>query len=188
MMPRATSLLVLALCIGFAALPAVAQPVYWDPNAGGNGHYYEFFAASSSPTTTWTYARDHALTLSYNGYPGYLATVTSQAEQDFIWNNVMAQGNGYSAWLGGTDVAVEGTWVWDSGPEANTVLTYFDWYTGEPNGGTGENCIAMGQSLTVGGQWIDYPDSFKGSYIVEYSPGSVSTEQSTWGAIKGLYR
>jgi hypothetical protein len=62
----------------------------------GNGHDY---AIAEFPSETWNSASiDIQTTL-----PGYhLATITSQAEQDFIWQFILATtGGGWDWWLGG---------------------------------------------------------------------------------------
>jgi hypothetical protein len=52
------------------------------------------------------------------------------------------------AWIGGSDTASEGNYVWAI---SGTPITFFDWSAGEPNGGTSQNCIL----LDTGGQWKD---------------------------------
>ena len=42
---------------------------------------------------------------------------------------------GQDVWVGYTDAAVEGTWVW-----LDTSSTYTDWRAGEPNGGAAHDC------------------------------------------------
>jgi hypothetical protein len=59
--------------------------------------------------------------------------------------------------IGLTDRAVEGTFVWDDG----TPLVYSNWHTGEPNnGGSGstyqEDCVIIA-GARVGAQWDDRP-------------------------------
>ncbi|MDO8776032.1 MAG: Ig-like domain-containing protein, partial [Burkholderiaceae bacterium] len=86
-----------------------------------NGHYYEavdlgedsFF---SDITMTWAQANNDALTRKLNGLDGYLATITSAAEQQFILDNI---GN-VAAWIGASDATTEGVWKWVTGPEAGT--------------------------------------------------------------------
>jgi len=89
---------------------------------------------------TWTEARDSAANMNYYGLQGYLATITSSIENDFIWTKIDGVG-----WIGANDAAVEGTWKWMTGPEAgihfwqgrsngNSVNgRYSNWNNGEPN-------------------------------------------------------
>ena len=51
------------------------------------------------------------------GLQGYLATITSQAEQDFIYSKLTSTG-----WIGGADTDSEGTFVWMDGPEKSQVF------------------------------------------------------------------
>ncbi|MEM7553496.1 MAG: FG-GAP-like repeat-containing protein [Cyanobacteria bacterium P01_A01_bin.84] len=82
-----------------------------------NNNFYEFV---SSDGISWTDAKAAAESKSYFGLKGYLATITSQEEQDFIEDKV--QGNG---WIGASDdtnqgSSGEGDWRWVTGPEAGT--------------------------------------------------------------------
>lgn len=43
-------------------------------------------------------------------------------------------------WVGGTDVLVDGQWIWISSQEK---IQYTDWVPGEPNGGTREGCLML---------------------------------------------
>jgi hypothetical protein len=61
-----------------------------------------------------------------------------------------------NTFIGLTDRAVEGTFVWDDG----TSLGYANWHSGEPNnGGSGgyqEDCVVIA-GARVGAQWDDRP-------------------------------
>ena len=93
---------------------------------------------------------------------GYLATITSAAEESFVVNHVI---NGFGAtWLGGettTDrpdgsTVNQSTWFWITGPEANTQFTYTNWHTGEPSGGFGATTEWL--QINADGTWNDAPD------------------------------
>ncbi len=74
----------------------------------------------------WPAAQKYCQELSAN-----LVSITSQAENDFVYNLVY-QDNIYGEiffWIGFTDEQVEGTWVWISGDP----VTYTDWGGGEPD-------------------------------------------------------
>jgi len=73
------------------------------------GHFYEYVPFG----TSWDIAKSAAELRKINGLQGYLATITSQAENDFIFERL--QGNG---WIGASDVEVEGEWRWITGPES----------------------------------------------------------------------
>ena len=82
---------------------------------------------------------------------GHLATVKTAASNAIVAALVAATP---SAFLGGTDVVTEGTFLWPDG----SPLTYSNWRTGEPNNGQGvyeEDCIVI-QGL-LAGVWDDRP-------------------------------
>lgn len=59
-----------------------------------NGHYYRYYATTGS----WTNAKSYAETQSLFGMQGYLATITTKAENSFIAKIV-----GNNSWIGCTD-------------------------------------------------------------------------------------
>lgn len=168
-----------SLIAACSALSTQAAPVLWDSGSGGNDHYYEFI----STNLTWQGARSAALASSFSGMQGYLATVTSAAENSFLANTVTG---GLLAWLGGSDEAVEGAWQWMDGPEAGLTFVYSNWEPFEPNDfGGGEDYLQLNWALQGG--WNDHGGPGSGimqanGYLVEYSaapnhvpePGSVA--------------
>jgi Lectin C-type domain len=52
-------------------------------------------------------------------------------------------------WVGASDNLAEGTWTTNS---SGSSQWYKNWNSGEPNGGTNENCILMD---APSGKWID---------------------------------
>jgi hypothetical protein len=98
-----------------------------------NGHFYEFvpFGPLSTDILTWHLAKAAAAARTYFGLQGYLATITSQEENDVIHQKLSASG-----WIGSTDNfteikaatgssfnnqnQTEGKWYWVTGPEAGT--------------------------------------------------------------------
>lgn len=180
------------LAAGLLAGPiaATAAPVLW----AGNGHYYEFI----STVSTWTDARAAALGSTFNGQTGYLATVTSQAENDFVFS-LLGQGT-QGGWLGGTDAVAEGTWRWADGPETGVNFwngdpsgsspTYANWDAGgwsEPNGGTTENYATL--TTRTNGGWNDLADNgtyYLTGYFVEYSSTPVSVPEPGTLALAGI--
>jgi hypothetical protein len=135
-----------------AAPPPDAQPcVEGDVQIEGGGSCYMLFLTRS----TWDTAR-----LACQALGGHLATAASQAENDLfssIAPSVAGSGD-EDVWIGGTDQAVEGTWVWDNGEP----MTFEGWRLDplEPNdGGDGpggakiENCMIIEGDR--GGTWDD---------------------------------
>ena len=104
----------------------MADPIYSDFTK----HYYQAFTNNVS----WYSALSLASVQSYRGLQGYLVTITSKTEDDFVNNNVVKPSaitgysfsSGYkSFWIGASDEFVEGTWIWMSGPETGqTVYKY----------------------------------------------------------------
>ncbi|MBO46106.1 MAG: hypothetical protein CMJ96_04330 [Planctomycetes bacterium] len=118
-----------------------------------NGHTYHLLDSS-----TWTVAEANAVILG-----GHLATVRSQAENDWIWatfGNYGAQDR--DLWIGLNDEAVEGTFVWSSGDPSS----FRYWAAGQPdNNGGNENYVHIGELNTD--QWNDMFDAASTSW----SPG-----------------
>jgi len=78
-----------------------------------NNHLYQFIAGSY----TWNAAKTAAEGLTLYGATGYLATITSSAENTFVSGRLTGDG-----WIGGNDTVTEGTWKWVTGPEAGTTF------------------------------------------------------------------
>lgn len=137
-----------------------------------NGHLYKFVSGSYS----WSAAKSAAEGQSAYGATGYLATITSSAENNFVYTRITGDG-----WLGTTDQETEKTWKWVTGPEAGTAYfqenpsggggsaiggRYNGWASGEPNDAGGEDCGYMYASQ--GGKWNDFPCSTQQGYVVEF--------------------
>ncbi|MDO4806222.1 MAG: RICIN domain-containing protein [Coriobacteriales bacterium] len=126
--------------------------------ATGAGSY---FLMSSS--ATWTAAQ--AACEEYGALTGldaHLVTIGSKDEQAVI-SELVKGGSKDNYWIGATDKAREGTWVWATGERFGT---YTNWASGEPDGGTSENSVAI-ERLT--GIWRDHADGAHGNfgYVVE---------------------
>lgn len=145
-----------------------------------NDHVYEVVTDSQD----WAGARTAAAAktvpkLGGGTCPGYLATVTSAAENQFIYDKVRQ-----ASWLGGSDSVTEGSWYWVTDPDVSGTKfwqgagsgsggaaqnsMYTNWNgTVEPNdSGSNEDAIQM----LASGLWNDLPASNTtlAKYIVEY--------------------
>ena len=146
---------------------AGAAPIQWTSGSGGNDHWYEFIAG----TFTSDEAHADAASMSHLGLTGYVTTITSAEENTFVFGLT----GGQIAWLSGTDALLEGTFVFNSGPESGEVMTYLPFWTGEPNNENGaEHHLHMNLHLAAGvpgagGFWNDIPEGFTSGYVVEYS-------------------
>lgn len=126
--------LFVAIFLMVLAGPLAAQPV-----EGPNGNYYELV----SPGLSWDEAKTAAESMTFGGASGYLATLTSAEEDAFVASFAAAS----DAWFGASDLATDGIWEWVTGE----AWSYTNWNSGEPNGGTGENCA----HYFVGTTWND---------------------------------
>ncbi|SNS54844.1 FecR family protein [Tardiphaga sp. OK246] len=140
-----------------------------------NGHYYRLVTTASS----WSVAK---ATAQADG--AYLATITSQSEQDFVG----PLATGYRAWLGGVshdDANGSGHFFWATGPEAGTPLNYAHWAPLEPNGGGGANTQyihieGVTDSQNLG--WNDEPGFDNGRVFIEEVgglPGQIAFREDT---------
>ncbi|MFC1706760.1 fibronectin type III domain-containing protein, partial [Planctomycetota bacterium] len=121
-------------------------------------------------------AKAAAATLVLFGQPGHLATVTSDAESAFL-----ASIYGGKGWLGGGDTAEEGTWRWDTGPEAGLTFWiggtsggvgqtgYANWDTGQPDNSHNEDHLHVHGAH---GRWND-ASSVSMGYYVEFETGAI---------------
>lgn len=142
-----------------------------------NGHVY---LVVGSPGISWIDAKDAAEAMEYGGVNGYLATITSQEEHDFIRERINDSG-----WIGASDDGDgnEGIWRWVTGPEAGTQFwagdeegepfndAYANWNEGEPNNsGEGENCGQIWFEDDSDGLWndLDCESEENEYYVVEF--------------------
>lgn len=186
-----------SMCISLAALGA------WESNAApiqfaGNGHWYEFVDATVDWQTALANAGAATCTTCGSGVlSGYLVTITSAAENDFVFGSVAP--SPYNFWLGGSDAAQEGTWRWMAGPElgksfwtggpagtaVGTDTGFANWFISEPNNANGgeQYLSSTGTSASYG--WNDLCQTAtctqfgqRYAYVIEYSgavpePGSL---------------
>jgi len=160
-----------------------------------NGHYYEVVDHGSN--ITWNAAKTAAEASTFNGLSGYLASITTREENDFIDSKA-----GVNAWLGGTDSAAEGCWKWSGGPDDGKIFTNdggvdncdvdigytvyelpnggsfgdgeFGWNTNEPNNSGQEHHL----HIKSNGTWNDYKHTTAVRYyVIEYGgmPGETAT-------------
>lgn len=137
-----TLVIVLSLFAFLCLSNNLSATVYcWEESAGGNGHYYEFVYHN----TDWFTARDTAAAATHNGFNGHLVTITSAAENDFVWNHMKLsatvdwrdRGNWIGAYQSGASLnetdaeqgfAPSERWTWVTGE----TWTYNNWDTTGP--------------------------------------------------------
>ena len=126
-----------------------------------NGHSYY----RSTGSMTWTAARQACTNMG-----GYLVTINSAAENNFIFNLWP------SGWIGLTDEVVEGQWRWVTGEP----VTYTNWNSGEPNNAGNEDYA----QFVSNGRWNDLPNValpyvLEFNYIVTFTPWTLLTTSTT---------
>ena len=109
-----------------------------------NGHYYYVYDLDS--VNTWDEARQYC-----HNIGGYLATITSEGEDKFLYSRLRDTFFYESAYFGLTDKDQEGTWVWDNGES----VSYTNWHDGEPNGENQNEDYGMYYMKYTDGSWND---------------------------------
>ena len=156
---------------------------------------------------TWDQALSAAAAQNYHGAVGYLATVTSAAEQQTIQNYLTANPLAVSGiWLGGSDSGVEGQWKWMAGPEVGTQFwngnangsaingAYVNWdlSSAPPQPNTDANAATEDYLwMTVNANWNnltkfkwgDAPASEKTAYLVEYDTAAPYVNHAHTGSV-----
>jgi hypothetical protein len=110
-----------------------------------NGHSYY----RSTGNAFWSTAKANCEAMG-----GHLVTVTSAAENNFIFNLWP------SGWIGLTDEVTEGVWRWVTGE----TYSYSSWNSGEPNNAGNEDYV----QFVGGGRWNDLPNNFSLPYVLEF--------------------
>ena len=155
--PVVSALLLTCTLTGGAAFggTCVDGPVVqWTPENGGNGHFYQAICTLRN----WNDANAAAVAAGR-----HLATVTSEAENDFVFEliddeNLWTVGGTHGPWLGAfqpDDLAEPaGGWVWVTGEP----FSFTAWFAGEPNDDSVEDYLHF-YDTTGGGvrsaQWND---------------------------------
>ncbi|MCD8382108.1 MAG: leucine-rich repeat protein [Clostridiales bacterium] len=133
-----------------------------------NGHSYYYFADYS---LEWEDANAYCESLG-----GHLVTITSEEEQNAVYNYISALAGNVDIWIGISDSDEEGNWsTWITGE----TVTYTNWGSGEPDDySTGQDygviCCGTRNGSTYNvlpGQWDDVnsiSDEVNGSFICEW--------------------
>lgn len=164
-----------SILIGLSAV-AAASPIQWTAASGGNEHYYELVTSASA---TWAEANAEAQSRVFLGVNGYLASITSAAENGFLTANIAplaSSGPSIEVWIGGYQppgsVEPAGNWTWTSGEP----WSYENWTPDQPNNWQGREhwlvfYVKQNPNFAVG-SWGDDRADGSGTtpwYIVEYA-------------------
>lgn len=133
-----SSTVLLTVAATTASCSAVGGSMY-------DGHCY----IVNGTATTWANAQSIC-----KSSGGNLAIVNNASENYYIYSITQL-----AVWLGATDVATEGSFVWVNG----TAVTFSAFAAGEPNGGTAENCVQM----TPTGYWNDLACNATRAFVCE---------------------
>lgn len=135
-----------------------------------NLHSYKRF----DTVTTWPKAKFFCASKG-----GYLSTITSQAENDWVWSKFGVSPADYIGyigfWLGGNDSATEGQWTWITGES----WSYTNWSPSNPNNDGIQNYLAMWDGKyddSFAGSWDDGSGHFVASYLCEWNPLKAYTQ------------
>lgn len=135
---------------------AMLLTIVWSAAAVGQEWTYNPATGNSyrlSTSGSWDQCEAEAVSLG-----GHLVAINDAAENQWALDTFPTIPNplnqGY--WIGFTDAAVEGAWVWSNGDP----VTYTNWYPGEPVGGTVDNTAYMyaynNDHGRTPGTWDDY--------------------------------
>jgi hypothetical protein len=169
-------LVLAAMLLVTVTRPAMAQvsttPVQWTVASGGNGHWYAFVKHDG---VTWTAAEAAA-----EASGGYLATITSSAENGFV-GAIWLANVGSSAWIGGYQTPpsphegdFRADWQWVTGEQWG----FTDWHAGEPNNYQDRQEDKLQYSY-FGTLWNDSADNANyggnslAGYLVEWNSAAV---------------
>ncbi len=173
----------LALLLPLAAVapsPADIHPgpvVQWKVSAGGNGHFYQAVSVDPGNGISWTGANDYAA-----AHHGYLASISSQKENDFVfgliddqkyWRPTSTGRYLMGPWLGGSrtpgskDPKLNWSWV-----KKDESFAYANWSPGQPDNSDGRENSLEFYSLNPAirsPQWNDTDtDNPKKGFIIEF--------------------
>jgi len=160
-----------------SANPCTTQP----PKQLGSGNWYQLVGGGAA-NATYAQAKAAAAAMTHNGLQGYLATITSAAENQFIARDL---GQYLRAYIAGTDEAAEGMFRWDAGPENGQLfwngaaVGYANW---DPNSDPNHPDLKeYAEIYWFTGTWNDASGNFPQCYIVEYS-----IPEPAWGGLVGI--
>jgi Ca2+-binding RTX toxin-like protein len=170
------------------SLTAASQIVLANPGVAFSMTTGSFYKIVDS-TLNYSMAAAAAAATTLNGAAGHLAVITSAAEQAVINTIIANAGGAGSYWLGASDANTvftgEGTWTWQTGPEAGLLFSngagasmnglFAYWAGGAPANSTGlEDYAALDSGNS--GLWTANPSTATFRYIIEWDGMSFGTD------------
>ena len=174
------TILIMGLTILLNSRESTAGTVQWLISSGGNGHYYEVFVDTNAPT--WLEKYNHAISQG-----GYLATITSAAENEFVFSISKSSTYWYTdrfgifrgPTLGGIQQPSSseplGGWGWVTSEPFN----FAAWASGQPNNASrygNQDRIEFWNQNSISSSWQDVSQTALEpgiSWIVEYEQNPV---------------
>lgn len=122
-----------------------------------NTHYYSLVKRGAA---SWNDAK-----LQCEFFGGHLVTITSAEENAAVISIMKFEDPGnYNYWLGATDSAVEGTWVWVTGEP----FEFKNWSQNQPDNLNNEDFLAYYANYT----WNDSQDVSNRYFVIEWDSAS----------------
>lgn len=154
-------------------------------------HFYQFVQQRG---ITWSSAKTVAESMKLYGLQGYLATITSKVENDFIWTKTKGTG-----WIGASDADKSDEWKWVTGPEKDLLFwrgkgasgsavngAYSNWNTGEPNDSGGEYYAHITYGVGTPSSWNDLNNTGNLNASNVYHPQGYLVEYGGMEAVGSL--
>ena len=139
-----------------------------------NGHFYEYVPSAN---VTWTDAGTAAAARTFRGVNGYLATITSETENQFVAESIQGASN---VWIDGTDKDSEGNWKFTNGPEKDT--SFFTLTCATKAAGSADSCTGANSLVSNNNGSTKYSDATVAAVSSQTWSGWETLEPNNWGA------
>ena len=153
-------------CLIFSENSTRANPIQWAFEEGGNGHWYE---AVPCGVCNWHEAADLAAAMTWQGWTGHLATLTTLEENNWVWTNVGSESYWIGAYQADNSDEPAGGWAWITGED----WAFENWGPGEPNDYQGLEDWAEFMQYEQGlwnDEYWNFPDVEDPGFVVEFGP------------------
>ncbi len=156
-------------CFGAALLGINAEfaigdslKIQWNEN----NHNYQRF---DNPSIAWTSAKNRCASLG-----GHLVTITSAAEQQFIYDKLLVPETNFDGFaIGASDSTTEYNWQWITEEDKNG-WTYSNWLDDKPRNNISRNYLyILNPNSGNRGRWIDGPDVVNNDYYIHNFGGYI---------------